>query len=51
MNAERVACFGKEESYWSYLLMEEMDWLAETDCLLMEQQVETVDITSQYHHN
>ena len=25
MNTERVACFGKEESYWSDLFMEEMD--------------------------
>ena len=27
MNAERVACFGKEESYWNDLLIEEMDSL------------------------
>ena len=25
MNAERVTCFGKEESYWNHLLKEEMD--------------------------
>ena len=35
MNAERVACFGKEESYWNDLLIEEMDLFAETDRLLM----------------
>ena len=27
MNAEGVACFGKEESYWNDLLIEEMDLL------------------------
>ena len=27
MNAERVACFGKEGSHWNDLLMEEMDSL------------------------
>ena len=25
MNTERVACFGKEKSYWNDLLIEEMD--------------------------
>ena len=25
MNLERVACFGKEESYWNDSLIEEMD--------------------------
>ena len=34
MNAEKVA---KEESDWNDLLTEEMDLLAETDWLLMEQ--------------
>ena len=50
MNAERAVCFGKEESYWNDLLIEEMNSLAETDRLLMDQQVKTVDRTSRYHH-
>ena len=47
MNANRLACFSKEKSYWNELLIEEMDSLAKTYQLLM---VKTVDRTSRYRH-
>ena len=50
MNVERVACLGKEESYWNDLLIEEIDSLVVTGRLLMEQQGKTMDRTSQYCH-
>ena len=47
MNTERVACFGKEESYWNDLLIQRDGFISR---LLMEQQVKTVDRTIRYRH-